>query len=290
MDCATASSGCMVQRMTDGKKLKSFVLTALILFTTAAWGAAGPTSAANSAFNTYIENLERRLRQQHGAARGFVAMSPDAAQRVRAGELVVEQLRAADGDHQGAMLHHWRGTAFVAGATAEDIERLMRDFTSYPLRYRPQVVNARLLTHSGDHYDALLRVRQHHVLTVVIDTTYAVDFARLDTSHGYSASRSTRVVEIDGAGTAHERALTADEEHGFLWRLNSYWNYAEADGGLYMQIESVSLTRDIPRGLGWIVGPFVQSIPRESLEFTLGATRNVLRDAAHSGAQEGKGQ
>jgi hypothetical protein len=279
----------MVQRMTDGKKLKNLVL-ALVVFTTAAWGAAGPTSAANSAFNIYIENLERRLRLQHGELRGFVAMSPEAVQRVRAGELVVEQLRTAGGDTPGAMLHHWRGTAFVAGAAADDFERLMREFTSYPLHYRAQVVSARLLTHSGDHYDALLRVRQHHVLTVVMDTTYAVDFARLDASHGYSASRSTRIAEIDAAGTSHERALSADEEHGFLWKLNSYWSYAEADGGLYMQIESVSLTREIPCGLGWMVGPFVQSIPRESLEFTLGATRNALRDAARTRAQEGKGQ
>jgi hypothetical protein len=36
-----------------------------------------------------------------------------------------------------------------------------------------------------------------------------------------------------------------------------------------MQIESVSLTRSIPTGLGWAVGPFVESVPRESLEFTL---------------------
>jgi hypothetical protein len=130
-------------------------------------------------------------------------------------------------------------------------------------------------------------VRQHHVLTVVMDTSYDVVFGRLDARHGYSASRSTRSAEIEGAGTAHERELRADEEHGFLWRLNSYWSYAEADGGLYMQIESVSLTRDIPRGLSWIVGPFVQSIPRESLEFTLSATRNALREEA---AREGTKQ
>jgi hypothetical protein len=44
-----------------------------------------------------------------------------------------------------------------------------------------------------------------------------------------------------------------------------------------MQIESVSLTRSIPAGLGWAIGPFVESVPRESLEFTLRATSNALR-------------
>jgi len=122
-----------------------------------------------------------------------------------------------------------------------------------------------------------MRVRQRHVLTVVMDTAYDVTFARLDPLHGYSISRSTQITEIDSPGTRHERELTSSEEHGFLWRLNTYWSYEEHDGGLYMQIESVSLTRSIPTGLGWAIGPFVESVPRESLEFTLRSTCNALR-------------
>jgi hypothetical protein len=36
------------------------------------------------------------------------------------------------------------------------------------------------------------------------------------------------------------------------------------------------LTRGIPTGFGWIVGPFVTSIPKESLTFTLETTRKQL--------------
>jgi hypothetical protein len=270
------------------KQIAWVMWIALEVFAMQAWCAAGPRSAANSVFNAYVQNLEGRLQRQHGGARDFLAATPpEALRRLREGELIGEQLTPAGLDTPGAMLHHWRGTAFVAGARAEDFERLLQDFTTYPQHYAPQVVRARLLSHEGDRYAAWLRVRQHHVLTVVMDTSYDVVFGRLDARHGYSASRSTRSAEIEGAGTAHERELRADEEHGFLWRLNSYWSYAEADGGLYMQIESVSLTRDIPRGLSWIVGPFVQSIPRESLEFTLSATRNALREEA---AREGTKQ
>jgi hypothetical protein len=79
------------------------------------------------------------------------------------------------------------------------------------------------------------------------------------------------------ASTGAERTLSANEDHGFLWRLNTYWSYAELDGGLYLQIEAVSLTRSIPRGVGWAVQPYVESIPRESLEFTLRSACNALR-------------
>ncbi|MGO9775376.1 MAG: hypothetical protein ACLQGT_10490 [Terracidiphilus sp.] len=44
-----------------------------------------------------------------------------------------------------------------------------------------------------------------------------------------------------------------------------------------MQIETVTLTRSIPLGLGWAVGPFVESVPRDSLQFTLRSTYNALR-------------
>jgi hypothetical protein len=124
---------------------------------------------------------------------------------------------------------------------------------------------------------ATMRVRQRHVITVVMDTSYEITFERLDARRGYSLSRSTRIAEIDAPGTNRERALSSSEEHGFLWRLNTYWSYEERDGGVYLQIESVSLTRSIPTGLGWAVGPFVESVPRESLEFTLRSVCAALR-------------
>jgi hypothetical protein len=101
----------------------------------------------------------------------------------------------------------------------------------------------------GQILTAFMRVRQHHVTTVVMDTTYDITFGRLDAQHGYSLSRRTKVSEIDSPGTANEHAVPAEDEHGFLWRQNTYWTYEERDGSLYMQIESVSLSRSVPTGL-----------------------------------------
>jgi hypothetical protein len=241
---------------------------------------AEPTPAAVSAFNSYAGALESRLARQHGSSPGFLAplaSVQQSEQRLRRGELIVEQITPAGGSAlPGALLHHWRGTAFAPGATAADFERLMKDFNAYPQHFSPQVLRARVLAQHDDRFQIAMRVRQRHVLTVVMDTTYEIVFGRLDARRGYSISRSTRIAEIAAPGAAAERALGGSEEHGFLWRQNTYWSYEERDGGLYMQIESVSLTRSIPTGLGWAVGPFVESIPRESLEFTLRSARNAL--------------
>lgn len=237
---------------------------------------AEPKPAALSGFNSYIAQVEGRLEQQHRSPAGFIVPADEA--RLRRGEQIVEQVTPPGGsDLPGAMLHHWRGTAFAPGATAADFERLMKDFTNYPKVYAPQVVQTRILSEQHDHFQVLMRTQQKHVITVVMELTLDVTFGRRDAAHGYSLSRSTKVSEIKSPGSGDERELRQKEDHGFLWRLNTYWSYEERDGGLYMQIESVSLSRSVPEGLGWAIKPFVESVPRESLEFTLRSTTNALR-------------
>jgi hypothetical protein len=243
---------------------------------------AQPTPAAVAAFNAYAAKVESRLAGQHRSAGTFLATTPfDSgadSTRLSKGDPIIEQLTPATGaEFSGSLLHHWRGTAFVPGAKAADFARLMQDFKDYPQRFSPQVLEARVIAQGGDRMQASMRVRQQHVIPVVLDTTYDITYGRLDTQHGYSISRSTRIAEIYAAGTSAERVLDADEEHGFLWRLNTYWSYEERDGGLYLQIEAVSLTRSIPHGLGWAIRPYIESIPRDSLEFTLRSTCNALR-------------
>jgi hypothetical protein len=199
--------------------------------------AAGPPAGAVSAFDAYTKVVESRLDSSAGGS-----------------GLVIERVETHE--VSGAMLHDWRGSAFAPGASAAHFEKLLRDFDGYRKYFAPQVAECRVLSGSGDRFQVEMRVKQKHVITVVMDTTYDVTFGR-----GFTVSKSSHIEEVGG-------------DHGFLWRLNTYWNYAERDGGLRLEIESVSLTRAVPRGLGWMVGPYVESIPRESLEFTL---RSVLR-------------
>ncbi|MGH9588399.1 MAG: hypothetical protein ACRD3F_15730 [Acidobacteriaceae bacterium] len=110
----------------------------------------------------------------------------------------------------------------------------------------------------------------------MLDAAYNVTFGQLDPDHRYSISRSTRIAEIANPGTPSEHTLPPSQAHGFLWRMNTYWSYEQRDGGLVLQLESVSLSRSIPFGLGWAVTPLVERIPRESLEFTLQSARKAL--------------
>ena len=272
------SLGCVI---VWGRLFASSASFAALIFCLSNVAFAEPTPAATANFNAYISNVESRLAQQHRSANGFLA--PVDHNRLRNGELVIEKLAPeSPGGFPGAMLHHWRGTAFAPGARAVDFERLMRNFNAYPQYYAPQIVQAKVVSERGDQYQVVMRVKQHHVITVVMDTAYSVTFEHplilhADSKRGYSISHSLHISEIESAGTPKEHALPPSEDHGFLWQLNTYWSYEERDGGLYMQIESASLTRAIPTGLGWVVGLFVESVPRESLEFTLHSTSDAFK-------------
>jgi hypothetical protein len=243
-----------------------------------AYATAEPSTEATAAFTAYVQALESKLAKQHQSAESFLPpFSAQNQKQLHQGDLIIDPVTPEGGASlPGAMLHDWRGTAFAAGAKGADFERLMKDVGAYPQRFAPQVLSARVLAQQGDHLQITMRVRQHHVITVVLDTDYDINFGRLDGQHGYSTSRSIKISEIASPGDG-EHALGPDEEHGFLWRLNTYWTYEERDGGLYMQIESVSLTRSIPTGLKWLVQPFVEKVPRDSLEFTLEAVCKALR-------------
>lgn len=222
---------------------------------------------ATVGFDRYVGGVEARIHHEHEAARSFLAPGDtENAARLRRGELLLERLTPAGGEAlPDALLHDWRGTAFIPGAKVAEFEAMLRDFHAYPREFSPQVLQASAVSEHGELYRMQMRVQQRHVITVTLDGTYEVRFGRLDAEHGWSTSRSVRIQEIGANG----RPLGADAEHGFLWRLDTWWSYEQRDGGLYVQMETVSLTRSVPPGLGWVVGPFVESVPRQSLEFTL---------------------
>jgi hypothetical protein len=262
-----------------GRRACGILLTAVLF--TATVGAAELREATVKAFDAYVAASEAR------SATPFLWLdSRPAAERqrllgdLRNGELVIERLRSRPGgrdiDVPDGMIHHWIGTVFIPKATAATAVRLLQDYDDHAAIYAPTVARSRLLSQRGEEFDFSLRFVMTKVITVVVDGEHHARFAWLGPGRARSWIRSTRLAEVSGAGTSAEREEPVGKGGGYLWRLNSYWRFDERDGGVYLECESISLTRDIPFGLGWAVGPFVTSLPRESLEFTLQTTRKKL--------------
>ena len=114
------------------------------------------------------------------------------------------------------------------------------------------------------------------MITAVLNTEHQVDYFHDAPGQAHSRSSAVRIAEVEDAGKKDEREKTPGDDSGYLWRMETWWRMEEGDGGIYVQSEVASLTRDIPAGLGWIIAPFVTSIPKETLTFTLEATRKAV--------------
>ena len=236
--------------------------------------------SAERTYEIYVAQVEARLARQHARPETYLAALTAGDSRFErpavSGDIQVEPLNGGTWQGPGALLHHWRGTAFVAGATPAEMLAVLRDFSHFPRHYAPQVASARALTDDGQTATLAVRFKEQRVVTVVIDGEYKVESRLAGNDRGYSVSRSLHFWQVDNPGTVHERHRLEGQDDGFLWRLNSYWSFTRIRGGLQMECEAVSLTRDVPAGLGWLVTPVIANLPREELAFTLRATRKAL--------------
>jgi hypothetical protein len=239
-----------------------------------------------SAFDRYLALTAARNAAE--LKRGAPFLWPDelseaerqtAYESLRAGATRIEKRQTNDAGREircpGGLVHHWEAIAFVKGAKVDDVLRVLEDYDRHSEYYKPDVERSKTLQHDGDHFQAFLRFRRHNVITVVLNTTHDVNYFRDSPQRAHSRSSAIRIAEVENAGKSDEREKTAGDD-GFLWRMETWWRMEERDGGVYIQSEVVSLTRDIPAGLGWMIGPFVNGIPKETLAFTMEATRKAV--------------
>jgi hypothetical protein len=244
-----------------------------------------------AAFDRYIRLKEARDKQQSSSGQTFLwvdglpePMRSEDYAKLKRGQVLTrhnQDCGASDcGAIPGGLIHDWVGVVFIPGISLAQAMRALQDYDRDADYYGPQVLKSKLLDHSGDSFHVFLRLKQVHVITAVLDTEYQIHYRYLDGTHAVSRSYSTRIAEVENTGEANEHDRTPGDDRGLLWRLYSYWRFYQVDGGIYIQCNAISLTRDVPTGLGWLIQPFIQKIPSESLYFTLDSTREALEKDA----------
>src|ERR1700674_4714246 len=269
---------------------------ALVICLMVASSPAGATELrpeATQGFDQYLRLTELRLQGELAPGGVFLWVEglpeprrSEAYARLQRGEVISARLQTADpsghSSTPGALIHHWVGTIFIPGVSLTQVLAVVQDYGQHAAYYKPEVVQSKIVEHTGEDFKVHYRLRKKKIITIILDTDYDVHRHSLGATRAYSNSLSTRIAQVENAGGPDEHELPPGKDGGYLWRLNSYWRYFDSGRGVYVQCEAVSLTRDIPTGLNWLVGSFVQSIPKESLEFTLHSTRSaVLRGVVH---------
>lgn len=232
-----------------------------------------------AAFEAYVREAEAAMEPSQRGRAAFLWSETDSdrVQQVRQGNTATQAL-SKDSAFKvpNGLIHDWIGATFAPGATVQQTLDLIQNYDSHKTIYQPDVMDSSLITRKGNDFQIYLRLLKKKIVTVVLDTYHDVHYSSVDEARWLCRSYTTRICEVEDAGTAKEIVLAADSGYGFLWRLNSYWRFHEKDAGVYLECRAISLTRDIPLGLGWMIEPIIRSLPRESLINTLEATRRAL--------------
>jgi hypothetical protein len=231
------------------------------------------------AFLAYIRDAEAAMQPSLDGSAPFLwtDASPDRARRVRQGDIPARLWAGKSPVHgPSGLIHDWIGAVAIRGTTIEKTLARVQDYDNHKNIYKPEVMDSRLIRHHGNDFTIFLRILKKNVITVVMDTEHDVHYQRVGEGRWFCRSYTTRTCEVDDADTAKEKVHEPDSGYGFLWRLFSYWKFAADGDGVIVECRAISLTRDVPMGLGLILEPIVKNLPRESLINTLKATRQAL--------------
>lgn len=262
------------------------ILGVVLAFTVGAAIVTAATLKAESlnGWSIYVAAVERRLQGELGARDRFLGMDFTSeatadGKTLRAGSIVIHEVDARDErgrvlDVPSALVHHWRGVVLIPRTSLSDVFAWVRSGAADT--GQEDVLQSTVLERGADSLRMYLKLRRQKIVTAVYNTEHLVTFTSYSATRAASTSTATKIAELVDPGTPHERELPQGQDRGFLWKWNAYWRYEQVDGGVQAECESVSLSRDLPPLIGFMIRPIVSSTARESMERTLVAMRTRL--------------
>jgi hypothetical protein len=230
-------------------------------------------------WDAYIQTADSQMRDRLQGPFLWVDEAPDRLQRIRAGEILISPVgRQIPKPVPSGLIHDWIGAAFIPDARLEDVVSAVRDYGDYKEFYKPTVVDSKSLGTDGacDQYSMRV-VNKETVAETALDIEYETCYFKTDERQWYSITHTTRVQEIRHYGQPNEQELPPNQGVGYIWRLYSVARFEERDGGIYVELEAIALSRDIPVALRWVVNPIVRRVSRNSMLVSLQQMEEAVR-------------
>jgi hypothetical protein len=254
----------------------AFTLTLVILAVATISSAVELKPTTLQAWNSYVRTVTASMEHRANGPFLWVDESPELKKRALTGEPIV-----APHDHdkiQNGLIHHWVGAIFLPGATLDQVMAVLTDYDRYKDIYAPMIARSKLLERSDRSEKVnLLLVGKAAGIVGAVDTDDEIQTVKLDASKIYTISNSIRAQEISDYGKPGERMLPQDQGPGYVWRTFGITRLMQRDGGVYLETETVTLSRGIPWEFRWLIEPVTERLPRSIMIQTLNDLRQAVK-------------
>ena len=203
--------------------------------------------------------------------------SPERLRHLHSGETLVAPFGENPHRVPLGLIHHWIGAVFLPGTRLDDVLPVVRDYDRYKDFYAPNVIESRLLRRTEAEDTFSIRMFNKAVIAnFALDAEFHGTYARIDANKLYGISYASRVREIENYGVADEHEAPANTGRGLIWRLYSISRFEQRDAGVYVELEAVVLSRDVPGALRWLVDPIVRRTSKSSMRVSLEKTGGAV--------------
>jgi hypothetical protein len=202
-------------------------------------------------------------------------------------DIVLPHSRVPERASTFAASAHWIGVACIRGARVEDVIETLREYDRYVELYPPTVVDVNVIErsvnaeHASDHF-ALTFVNESFFSKRALECESTSSYARLDASRWYSQSHTVRVQECVQYGTAHQPKLPAGQGAGYIWSASTIGRFEERDGGVYVEMEAIALSRGVPVAMREFANPIMRRVSKSTLVTSLDGTRKAVERKTES--------
>ncbi len=229
-------------------------------------------------FASYAQQVEAELSERWSGKLPFLRLDldPAARQRVVAGDVLIQAgVTPNPRSISDGLIHDWYGAVYIPNAGLAQVLSVLQDFGHHAGIY-PPVIKSRLIRRSGDDITGYWRIEQKgQMLPAVFDVTQTVHYTRIAPDKCTAESHANDIRAVEDSGSKKEKVLPPGEGIGLMWKLYSYWTLQQVGTGVMAECRTVSLSRGVPGSLAWVVRPFINAVPRDSMDSTLRSTRRA---------------
>lgn len=233
-----------------------------------------------AAWNRYVDASDAAMQTRLQPGRSFLWIdeAPGRREKVQAGEILVSSVGAQNPKQVASgLIHHWIGAVFLPNATLDDVLGVVRDYAHYKDYYTPIVLDSHSIqqTPGADRF-SMVMMNKAPFVKIAFESECESSYVQAGAGRWYSIAKAVRLQEIDNYGRPSERKLPSGEGSGYVWKLHTITRYEESDGGVYIELEAIALSRDIAASVRWMVDPIVRRISKGAIVTSLRQTMDAV--------------